>query len=80
MKLSETTIENTPFSGLIKNVYSSLMGILLEAEVGSPEFNYAWDMLRNHVDHFKYRQMELKEGRELQMLRPQPPLEGACCN
>jgi len=78
MKLSEATIENTPFSSLIKNVYSNLMGILLEAEVGSPEFNYAWDMIRNHVDHFKYREMDVRNPP--QMLRPQPPLEVPCCN
>lgn len=60
----------------IKIIYEQLMLIINNSEINSPEWNYSWDVLRSHIDHFKYRQMELVAN------IPQKPLEHAplqCC-
>lgn len=64
------------FQGHIKVVYEQLLLMVTCAEVNSVEWNYAWDLLRAHIDHFKYRQMELQCNMP-QTLKPQPPLQ--CC-
>lgn len=74
------------FQPHIKVVYEQLLLMVTCAEVNSVEWNYAWDLLRSHIDHFKYRQLE-QEALKPQLAMPriaqcmpieQPPLE--CCN
>lgn len=57
------------FEGHIRAIYTQLMMIVNSAKINSPEWNYAWDMLRSHIDHFKYRQLELAAN------APQKPIE-----
>jgi len=78
MKLGEATVDDEMYAARVQGIYNTLLQIVTECPINSPEWNYGWDMLRNHVDHFKYKEME--RCNRPQMAIPQPPLEVPCCN
>ncbi len=78
MKLDEATVDDEKYAEQVHGIYKTLLLIVTDSPISSPEWNYGWDMLRNHVDHFKYKEME--KCNRPQMAIPQPPLEAACCS
>ena len=74
----EELIKQMQNSETIKEIHDKLLAIVMTSEVASPEWNYAWDLLRNHIDHFKYLSLERKDRLAMERMNtPQPPLK--CC-
>lgn len=78
MKLNEATVDNEKYAAQVQGIYTTLLQIVTECPISSPEWNYGWDMLRNHVDHFKYKEMD-RCNRPQVAINPSP-LEASCCN
>jgi hypothetical protein len=62
------------FSKQAQTIFEESLEMLVASDIGSKDFNYAWDILRAHVDHFRYNQI-CEESKPQVINQLQPPLE-----
>lgn len=61
MNLSQFKFNDSKMNEKFKGIYSTLIEIVTQSEINTPEWRLGWDLLRSYIDAIRYAQMENSE-------------------